>query len=397
MFISLTDRDFRFLWLGMIFLFGGMQMEMLAAGYLTYDITSSPFLLSVVEVGFALPMLSLALFGGALADRVERKRLIQISQAGALLVALFIALSIVTDTITWVHLFVASMLEGAIFSFMMPARQAIIPQLVGQDRVGNAMALQAAGMSATALMAPAVAGVLYAFLGPDIVYFVIAGMESTALVLTSFVPKVDTPSKESSGPMLRDIKAGLFYIRQRPLVMVLLVMGLASAFLVFPFRIMLPVFVVDLYHRGPESMGLLVALMGGGSLVGALFIASLGKKRRGLILVSSSLLSGIALLLVALVPLYLAAIGLMVMLGLGDAGRRALNQALIMEEAEDQYRGRVMSVFMMNWGLMPLAVLPTGIVAELLGAQVAIGVLAGLLLTTSLAILLTQKRLRDLP
>ena len=180
------------------------------------------------------------------------------------------------------------------------------------------------------------------------------------------------------------------------MVLVLLVMGLATTLFAMPFRMLLPVFVVDVYHLGPESMGLLTAVMGGGSLVGALFIAAIGNWRRGMLLILGSFASGIALVLLAIFPIYLAAAAIMILLGLGDAGRRSLNQSLIMEEVEDQYRGRVMSVFMMNFGLMPLGVLPTGLLADYVGPQPAIGLLGVLMLITATTVILTQKRLRQL-
>jgi MFS family permease len=130
--------------------------------------------------------------------------------------------------------------------------------------------------------------------------------------------------------------------------------------------------------------------------VGSLAVAALGNWRRGQLLLLGTFLTGLALLLVALLPFYYVAAGLMLLLGLGDAGRRTLNQALIMEVTENQYRGRVMSVFMLNFALIPLGVLPAGIAAQFLGGQVAVGMLAGLLLTAALVITLTQRRIRDL-
>ena len=381
----------------MLALMGGMQMQMLARGYLVYDLTGSPSLLGVVNAGSALPMLGLALFGGAIADRVERKHIIQAGQVVAATLALVVGIAIHGGIITWYHLFFASIVQGAVFAFMMPARQAIIPQLVGQDKVTNAMALNAAAMSITTLTAPALAGWLYAFAGPWNVYYVISGLGFTALLLTGGIPKTGVGAGGRGAPMLNDIAAGLTYIKGSPIVLILLVMGLSTTLLAMPFRFLMPMFVVDIYRLGPDSMGLLVAIMGVGALAGSLFIASLGKWRRGLLLISGSFISGIALLLVALIPIYTAAAFIMVFLGLGDAGRRTLNQSLIMEEVEDQYRGRVMSVFMMNFGLMPLGVLPTGVVAQFLGGQVAIGILAILLLITTTAILVTQKRLREMP
>ncbi len=375
---------------------GAMQMQMIARGYLTYDLTGSPALLGLVSAGFALPMLLLALFGGAFADRLERKRIIQWGQAGAALIALFVALSITTGTVTWYHLLAASMLQGAVFSFLMPARQAIIPQLVGQGQLTNAMALNAMGMSATTLLAPAVAGALYVAIEPDGVYYVITAMCVGAVLLTGLLPKLTGGTGTGRAGVLNDIRAGLSYIRRTPLVMALLIIGLTSTVLAMPFRFLLPVFVVDIYQMGPEAMGLMVSMMGLGSLGGSLFIAALGNWQRGRLLILSAFLSGLALLLVALLPFYLVALGLMVLLGLGDAGRRTLNQSLIMEVSEDQYRGRVMSVFMTNFALIPLGVLPAGLAAEFLGGQRAVGLLAGLLIAATAIILVTRKELRDL-
>ncbi len=400
-FSSLSNREFRILWFGMLFLMGAMQMQMIARGYLTYELTGSPALLGVVSAGFALPMLLLSLFGGAFADRLERKRIIQLGQVGAALIALFVGVSVSTETVTWYHLLAASMLQGAVFSFLMPARQAIIPQLVGQERLGNAMALNAMGMSATTLVAPAVAGVLYGDIygyvpiGPDGVYYIITAMCVMATLLTGRLPKLTGGGTGRSG-VLSDIRAGLSYIRRSPLVMALLVIGLTSTVLAMPFRFLMPIFIVDIYGLGPESMGLMVSIMGLGSLGGSLFIAALGNWRRGRLLIMSAFMSGIALMLVAVLPFYQVALGLMVLLGLGDAGRRTLNQSLIMEVSEDQYRGRVMSVFMTNFALIPLGVLPAGIAAEFLGGQLTVGILAGLLIATTAIILITQKGLRDL-
>ena len=374
-----------------------MQMDFMAMGYLVYDLTSSPFKLGLVEASAALTVLTLGLFGGAIADRAQHKLLIQAGQITLVVVALFVASSIATETATWFHMLAASMMHGALFSFMMPARLAIVPQLVGQDRLTNAMALYAAAMSGTSMLAPAAAGGLYALVGPGGLYFVIATMHITAVAITLLIPKASDGVVKPSQPVLRDIQAGLSYIRGNPLVLVLLIVGLLTMMLVFPFRVMIPVFVDDIYHCGPEAMGLMVAVMGLGAPSGSLFVASLREGRRGLILITSIFMSAVALLLVALVPIYLAAVGFMLLLGLGDAGRRTLDQSLIMEKTAEAYRGRIMSVFMMHFGLMPLGLLPADVAAEYLEPRVTIGIMAVLLLGISTIVLTTQGRLRKMP
>ncbi|MDP6454599.1 MAG: MFS transporter [SAR202 cluster bacterium] len=395
-FSSLKEREFMFLWLGMLALMGGMQMQMLARGYLVYDLTGSASLLGVVNAGSSLPMLVLALFGGAIADRMERKRLIQIGQGVAGALSLGVAFAIYTGHIEWWYLMISGLIQGTAWAFMMPARQAIIPQLVGADKLTNAMALNAAGMSVMTLLAPALAGGLYAWAGPDKVYFIIGSLGIIAMIVTSFIRAPAGPQRTRKPAMLRDIGEGLQYIRKNNLVMVLLFIGLATSLLAMPFRFLMPVFVVDVYHLDSKAMGLLIAVMGGGSLVGSLVIAALGNWRRGMLLILGSFASGIALLLLVLFPFYYAAAAIMIILGVGDSTRRTLNQSMMMEVVEDQFRGRVMSVFMMNFGLMPLGVLPTGILADAVGPRFAIGTLAVLLLVITTMVLVTQKQLRSI-
>ena len=286
------------------------------------------------------------------------------------------------------------MAQGALFSFLVPARQALIPQLVGKDNLTNAMSLDAAAMSATMLVAPAIGGGLYNVIGPDGVYYLITGCGVLAILFTS---AVKTPSRDKSRArtaMLGDIKSGLMYVVRTRMVLVLIILGLLTTLLAQPFRFIMPVFVVDVYGKGPESMGLLVTITGVGALIGSLWIASIGKWHRGLLLLGSGLVSGVALLLVASIPVYFAAAGIMILLGLGDAGRQTLNQAMIMEEVDDEYRGRVMSIFMMIWGMMPLGVLPAGLLAEAVSGQFAVGVMATLLILVTFVLWATQKQLR---
>ena len=278
----------------MLFLMGAIQMQMIAQSYLVFDLTSSAALLGLVNSGFAIPMLFLALFGGALADRLDRKKIIQIGQIGLLLTALAVAITVTTGVITWYHLFAASMVMGVVFSFIGPARQAMIPDLVQSQNLTNAIALNSAGMSAMTLLAPAFAGVLYAAIGPAGVYFVLAGLGLVSVLITVLLPKTELKQAESKAKILAEIGAGISYIRRAPMVRILLAMGLATALLAMPFRFLMPVFVVEIYGKGPEAMGLLVSLMGLGALVGSLFMAQVGRWKRGLLLIATTLLTGVA-------------------------------------------------------------------------------------------------------
>ena len=396
-FDSLSNRNFLFLWVGMLFLMAGTQMQMLAQSYLVYDITGSASVLGIINLGIAVPMLTIPLFGGVVADRFEKKTIIQVAQLVAGSLALVIGLAIDFEVIAWQHLLISSMVTGGLWAFMMPARQAIIPQLVGPDKTTNAMALNAAGISGTTMAAPALAGGVYAFIGPWNVFYLIGALTLAAVVLTSFLPRTG-PAGASSGStnMVRDIADGISHVWQRRILLVLLLMGLAATMLAMPFRFILPVFVVDIYRQGPDSMGLLVGLMGLGSMLGSLYVASMGQRYRGIGLIVASFMSGVGLVLIAAIPVYSAAAMIMVLLGIGDSGRQALNQTLIIELASPEYRGRIMSLFMLNYGLMPLSITPAGYLTDYLGGQTVIGFMGVALICVMVFVLLTQARLRRL-
>lgn len=393
-FASLAVRDYRLLWGGLVVLFGASQIRMVASGYLAYELTSSPLLLSLVAVGYAVPMLSLALVGGVVADRFERRRLVQAAQGMFSAVALFVGLSIQFGAVTWVHLLIASALQGTLWAILVPARQAMIPGIVGRKLTTNALALMAAAFSMTTLLGPAVGGWLYAFGGPAATYYFVAAMGVLAVLLTGRITSARAPAATgvSHGAAIRE---GLSYIRGQPDIVLLFLISVVYALVAMPFRLILPVFVVDLYGMGPEVLGLLVSSMGVGSVGASVVVASLAPGRRGLILVCGAVLASLAILVMAGVALFWVGMLGMLVLGVGDAIRKALNQAVMLEIAAEEYHGRVASVFMISFGLVPLGALPAGALAEAFGGQVAGAVMGGFMLLVSAA-LLANRRLRNL-
>ncbi|MDE0746098.1 MAG: MFS transporter, partial [SAR202 cluster bacterium] len=302
----------------------GMNMQMLVRSYFVYELENSGMLLGIVNAGSAIPMLTLALVGGVIADRLHKKRIIQAGQLLAGIVSLVVAILILTENVTWVHLLIASIVQGAVFAFMMPARQALIPQMVGQKLMSNAVALNAAAMSFSTLAAPTAAGLLYEFIGPGKVYLLITVLNFSSIIFTmliknkgySVTPKNGSAS-DSNRPsvLISDMLQGLKYVRNNSFILILLAIALSTTILAQPFRFIMPIFIVDIYGLKADSMGLLVSVMGLGALMGSIYIASLGNKLRGKVLLISSYLSGFSLLLIAAVPLYLCAAIIMLPLG----------------------------------------------------------------------------------
>ncbi len=397
-FYALGNRNFRMLWIGLVLAMGGVQMQMAARGILVYDLTGEAVLTGLVTLGFAPSMLILSLFGGVVGDRFERRIIVQSTQAAGAILATVIAVLITTGMINWVHLLIASVIQGAMFAFQMPARQAMIPRMVGNATTTNAISLNAVGMSLMTMGAPAVGGLLYAFVGPDGVYYAIAGLYASAVVATSMIPQYHPDPRAVKKSVFADIKSGVTYVNQRPVVKTLLLYAVAVVLLTMPFRMLTPVFAKDVYGAGPEQVGILIAVTGAGGLVGALGVAGLRRgQKRGLVLLGSAVVSGLVMAIIATVPVYMVGLVAMLGIGFGESIRWALSQALAVEETSDEFRARVMSLLMMTYGLMPLGVLPVSYSFDRFGAERTIAGLAVILLAVTAFYMVVRPTLRRIP
>ena len=388
-FDSLSVPGYRNLWIGFLLQMGAMQMLMLTGGYYVFELTGRESLLGIVVAAAAVPAVSLALFGGVVADRMDKRRVIQASQMVSMGVALFIAVSITTGTITWYHLLAASAMQGSVMPLVMPARQAITPQLVGMDRLTNAIALNAMVMSLTTMAVPVMAGTLIAEIGVESVYYVIAGMYVLAVLFTTRLPKVEVPPRSSHATVIGDIRDGFSYVFDNRVILVLLLLSFATIIFAMPIRFIMPIFAKEVFEVGADGLGVLMSAMGLGSLGGTLVIAFIGKvSRRGLALAVSGILSGLVLLGFAttsyFAPVFATGIAILVVVGMIQAARMTLTSSLMMEYTNQEYRGRVMSIFGLNMGIMPAGVLPVTIVAERMGAPIALGIMAGMLIIVAI-------------
>lgn len=394
-------RGYLYLWIGMVTVGIATMMQMTARGYLAYELTNSASKLTYVNVAFAFPMLSLSLFGGALSDRLDKQKIIQIGQFGAASLGFLIAAIIFSNYINWLHLLAVSFVQGGIWAFMVPSRHAFIAELVPRKNLNSAIALNSAGFNVSNLIAPAVSGLIYGLAGPGVVYSIIGGLALTGVFFTFIIKPemrmgndIRGSNKSEKKEILAEIKIGLIYIYNEKLLFSLLIASLIFSLLAEPFRFMLPIFVKDIYLKGPEAMGLLTTLMGLGSVIGSIIIAGIESNKRGLIWIIGGFLTGGCLLILSISDSYAISLIVMIFLGISDSIRRTLSMSIMMEKTRPDLRGRVMSIYMLNWGLIPLGALPAGILADIIGAQSTIGILSILLLVASALVLITQKELR---
>ena len=400
-FSSLANMEFRFLWIGSLLTMGAMQMQTFARGFFVYDLTDSGLLLGVVSAGAGAPGLLLSLYGGVLVDRLEKKRIIQTCQIAFTILSLTIAILILTDNIRWQHLLVASFIHGSIMPFMMPARQAIVPQIVPREGIMNASALNSLAMSVMSMLAPALAGGFAAWIGMANLYFIITGMYVASWVVTGRLSRHAAVASRTGKSALSDIIQGFSYVRKDNIILLLLIMGFVQVMMMAPIRFVMPIFAKDVFMVGESGLGGLLAVMGAGSLAGALLIAGMSKiKRRGYLLIVSGVLSGIVLIgfsaLSEFAPLFLPALVFMAIIGVIQSGRMTLQNSLTLEYVEPAYRGRVMAIQGLTWGLMPIGVLPLTIIADHWGAPVGLALLASAFIIISTLMLTFSPKMRDL-
>ncbi len=381
----------------MLITMGGFQMQMIARGILVYDITNNALLTASVAMGFAPSLLVVSLFGGVRGDRMERRMLIQSAQAVHAASAGLVVILLFTGTLNWTHLLGVSVVQGAMFALQMPARQAVIPTMVGKDRVGNAVALNAMAMSLMNVVAPGIGGLIYAAGGPEAAYLTVTVILIIGVMITGMIPKMYPKGGAEKESILANIAGGFGYLRRSPLLRMLLLYSVMLALLSMPFRMLIPVFAKDLYGLEPSGVGVLATMIGLGGVAASIMAASLRQGQyRGMVLLSAGLISGVAILLISALPFYAVGAIVMIAVGFGETIRWGLGQALMMEETDDEYRARIMSLLMMSYGLMPAAVLPLGFAIEQWGAETAAFGMSLVLITASALFILGASQIRHL-
>jgi MFS family permease len=381
-FVSLRHRDYRLLWLGMVVLSAGQWLQQIVLSWLVFDLTGSASLLGLINGVRFLPFLFTSLIGGVLADRTDRRRLMLWTQWYLLAATLLMGLLLLSGRIAVWQLFVFTFVSGIGWSLAQPVRQSVVPSLVPRDDLLNAIALSSAAYNLTRTLGPAIGGLLLVALGGGGTFLVQATLYAVVLVMTAMmrVPALAAPPAGRAAGAWDSLRDGLHYVRTTPLVGSLLVLGLVPMLLGMPYQSLLPIFAADIYRIGPGGLGVLIGMAGLGSLLATMVVAGAGDfRRKGLVQLLALAAFGITLLCfshVTWLPL-----GLVVLVGVGAAqfGYNALNQTQLQTVTADDMRGRVMSVYMLNVGLVPAGTLAAGVLADLIGAPVTLGLMGVLI------------------
>ena len=403
-FESLYIPQFRWFMASTLGLGGGMMMQLLVTGYVVFVLTGSYAALGTVALADATSGLLLSVWGGVIADRLPKKRVVQVGLAASALVAVSVSILLALDVLVFWHLIVATGLEGAIFALLMPSRQAMLPEVAGMKFLQNAVALNMGGMSAMRLFAPAAGGLLLAVVEPQYVYLVIAAFYLIAVGMLFQVPTTDAtapPSLERGARAegrraLRDMLDGFRYLGSNPTIRSLILVNLAIVLFSMPYIMVLAGYVLDVLDGGPETIGLLQSVAGVGSVTGTLIIASMPSRRRGVRLLGGPFLMGLALIAFTMTTTIWIVGAIMMVISLGQTFRMSMNNVLVHAYVDDAYRGRVMSIQMMQWTLVSLGGFILGVLASIVGPVPALRGMALILLAIVAAVALFIPRIRNL-
>jgi MFS family permease len=381
---SLRHPAFLLLWLGQTSSTMGQWMDQFTRGWLIYQMTGSAAQLAFVSAARAMPLLFVGLFAGVLADRMNRKHLLMTSQALNVAINLALAVLIVSGTVEVWHVYATGVLSGIGMAVQQPARQSMIPSLVPERDLQNAVVLNAGTLNIGQAAGPAVAGLVVAALGMGAAYFTQAGFFIAAIVFTfSMVDppehRTETLRKES---MLGSLRSGFSYVRTNDVVMILLLLALVPMFFGNPYQSLIPLFAADILDAGAGETGLLFAATGIGSVISLVVMAAMPPfKSRGRMLVLMAVLYGVCIAVFAGARLFLLSAVVLLLAGFMRSTYRAINHTMLLSETAAEYRGRINSMYLLDRGLVPLGTVVLGLLTAVVGAPTAVltmGVLCAL-------------------
>ena len=369
-FAALQHRNFNLLWAGLIVSNTGTWMQNVAQGWLVLQLTNSPLWLGLLGLSFAVPMIVLPLIGGAVVDRINRIKLLYITQTGAMLTALTLAILTWTGTVHISYILIASFVGSTLLAFDNPARQALIPDLVPKRDLMSAISLNSATYSGAALVGPAIAGALLAPLGAGTLFFLNALSYLAVLIALTFMRNVQTHgSGRQHASLGKSMLAGLSYALKTRLIAAMLGLSALAAIFGRSYQNLLPIFARDIWSGGELGYGLLLSASGAGALIGAFGLAFIRSVRRqGAILIASGLIFSLTVILFAISPFFWPGVALIFIGGIAITIFGTIISTFIQVAVPNELRGRVMSLYAITLiGLPSLGAMGTGSIAELLG------------------------------
>lgn len=403
---ALALADFRWLWIGTLASSFAMNMQIVARGWLVYALTSSALDLAWVTLSFMIPLVAFALLGGVMADRVPKRGIIMLAQGLNSVATILLGVIILAGQVDFWDFIWFGFFNGTVLALSMPARQAMVPELVPERLIFTAMGLTTTSWNLSRILGPAMAGFLIAWIaggdttshfGVGIVYFMIAALYLASSLAMWRVASTRAAERAEDQHPLRDIADGMRYLWANPPVLGLILLSIVPFLFGMPINTLLPAYNEDILSGGADDLGLLMSAMGIGAIVGSLMMATMGELRsKGRWLIGTSMAWAGATALVGTAGSQLWAVAAVALVGWLSSWNMSLNRGLLQTRITPAMRGRVLSIDMMSHGLMPLGVIPISLIAEQVNVAVALQVAGGVFALAVVALLGTSRAVRSL-
>jgi MFS family permease len=406
-FSALYVRDFRIFWIGQVISFSGSWMQSIAQGWLVYSLTKSPLYLGLVAAASSVPVLLFTLIGGVVADRVNKRNLLIITQTLSMIPALLLGVLTEFKMITVGEIMAIAFFLGTVNAFDVPTRQSFLSEMVQKGHLMNAIALNSAAFNGARIVGPVIAGLAIAAVGVAACFYINAASFLAAIVALLMIKgRSGELFQKSGGPyhkakvnmvtVVKDLAEGLHFVTKEEDIFRIMILVATLSLFGIPFVTFLPVFAEDILKVGPRGLGFLAGSSGIGSLAAALFIAFRGDiEKKGRFMFIAGLIFGTSLLAFSLSRNYAFSRLALVFTGWGIVSFLAVGNSFIQLSVPDALRGRVMSVYALVFlGVAPVGSYVIGVIAYRTGTPGAVSIGSSVCLLTTLVLSKYLRRLK---
>ena len=375
---ALRYGAFRAFWVGSLASVSGFQILRFGQFWLIFQLTGSPLALGYVGLANGIPAIFLNLFGGLAADRMDQRRLIVIAQSITAALIFLLATITLLDLVRVWHVLTIAFLSGAVEAFDQPARRTLYPHLIDRKVMMSAVALNSAIWPGTRILAPAVAGLIIAWVNTAAAFYV-AGLGFFVMAVVTYGLRIPSVTRTAGGGAIQDLLEGLRFIRQSTIFSFFIVLTFFSSFFGMSYIPLMPVFAVDILEVGAKGQGWLLGVGGVGSLATSAWLATRSDSgSRGILIIVGSLMSGLSVAAFALtswlIGSFALAMALMFIIGVFTSMSNTSLQSAMQMAVPDDLRGRVMGFYGMTYNIRPLGGMQAGALAGLMTTPWAIAV-----------------------
>ncbi|MER3420551.1 MAG: hypothetical protein C4290_08535 [Chloroflexota bacterium] len=395
-FVSLANRDFRYLLAGTMGVQVGTWSQTIGQGWLVHILTHSAFQLGLIAFIRGVAMLAASPAGGLLSDLLDRRRVVIAGTVLAAINALTLTALVATGHVAVWHLYILAAIDGALNAVNQPARQALVYDVVGKEDLTNAVALSSVGSNLMRIIGPSLGGALIGTAGIASCFLFQGLCYVLSAAVTLFIRPVNGARRQAAS-LVESLLGGFTYALHHRTVLLLLLVAAVPSLLVYPYVGFVPVFASEVLHVGPFQYGVLMTAVGVGSIPGALMAANMADPRgKGWLLLATSAAYMTMVAAFACSPWFLLAFACLVAAGVANSIQNTLNNTLIQLAVSDAYRGRVSALYFMTGGLTPFGSLAMGTAITTLGPQPAVAAFALTAAAVIAALSATSPRLRRL-